>query len=466
MRRTFAIVGWVVLVLLALAVLAASVALVALDTQAGRARACRALTELVDDSVKGSLRIGRCVQLTPSRLRLEQVELLDPAGRTVVSLRSLTVRPDIGALFRRRLRVLDVDVAGPAVHLTAHEGQLDLLTALAPRVPATGSASEPPAFVIDRLRIRGGRVDGLPEGLTVERIALELGLGFDQHLSAAVRSASADVSRSGEAVARLRDTRGAVELGPDGQSALAATLQFVPGSDRIEIDARTRWTDGGPGPLEAHARFALSPDLLTRLGQPEAAGAFAAPIEGTATIQGTLADLAAQGRLDTAGGTVRLTGRWREERLEAQVQTDGLELGRVLTSLEHGLLAGTFAATLGPPAAGTHERPIDLSIRDGRFETFVVPSSTAQGVLGADHVRLTSLEIPNLTGADGRLDVDARLGFDGSLAVRLDAVLPQLAADGNVRRLAPEVRAGLEAHLRASPCRDGHAARWPRPRCH
>lgn len=435
-----------------LVVLVAGGALTYLDTTSGRSRACGALVDLVDGSIMGSLRVGRCVQLSPSLLRAEGVELLDPAGHTVLAVRRLSIRPDLGALLRGKLRVLTADVTGLALHLTTHGDQLDLLAAVEPRGPAAPS-SEPPSFAIDRIRLASGRIDGLPDGLTVEHIALELALGYEHHLSLGLGSISADVHRLGRPVAQLRDTRGGVELEPGSRSELSANV--TSGKDHVELRARTGWTDHGPGPVELHATFTVSPALLARFGQDDAARELASPLAGTLVLRGALGDMSAEADLVTSGGGAHVEGRWHEDDFEVRVRTPGIELGRVLTSVQHALVAGDAAAVLGASTGEPPVRALHVTATNARYGELFVPSLDARGVLGDTELRVTSLALPHLTGAHGMLAVDARIGFDGSGDLRLDAVLPELAVDSNLRHAVPGIGGALQTRLHASLSAEG-----------
>src|SRR5688572_27777663 len=114
-RRALRIVLRVAIALV-LAVLAAIAALlVALDTEAGRTRVCAEVEALVRQEIRGRLTIGRCAVLTMGHVRVEEVALRDAAGRVVLTIGAVSVRPDLGAAMRGAIRIREVVIARPSV---------------------------------------------------------------------------------------------------------------------------------------------------------------------------------------------------------------------------------------------------------------------------------------------------------------------------------------------------------------
>src|SRR6185503_9935913 len=104
--------------------------------------------------------------------------------------------------------------------------------------------------------------------------------------------------------------------------------------DHLTLRATSGWSKEGPDALEASASFSVSPALLRRLGLADLAASLRAPVQGTASAQGNLLDLSAQAALVTAGGSLRLEGRRQGARLQASVESAGLQLGRVLVKVD------------------------------------------------------------------------------------------------------------------------------------
>jgi hypothetical protein len=158
--------------------LVAAVALVAVvvvllfDTDTGRARVCQVLTESINETIRGSLRIGRCSAIEAAHLRVEDVELRDPGGRVVLAFAEASMRADVDALSEGDTHVEELTVARPLVRLDERDGKLGLAAALEPRAPVAQAKKQASPRAIDRLTITDGRAEGLPQGVVASGLGM------------------------------------------------------------------------------------------------------------------------------------------------------------------------------------------------------------------------------------------------------------------------------------------------------
>ncbi len=92
------------------------------------------------------------------------------------------------------------------------------------------------------------------------------------------------------------------------------------------------------------------------------------------------------------------------------------------------------------PAEGPEGRRFTVRLDDVRAGPWRVPSLVVAGAIGPDMVQIDEVQAPYLPG---EIDVQAHLRFAGPIDVRLRARLPRLAAEPNLHRLLPTLRASL-----------------------
>lgn len=395
----------------------------------------------VSELLAGSLEVREVSSLRFRHVELRGVTLRDPTGERVASIDRVTLRPDLSALLDGEISIGDVELDRVEVSLREEAGELALLSAVAFLEPSEeeASASDPMTIRLERVGLRHGALVDLPDGYRVSELAIEGRARLGEDIEVHIIGFGLDLSRDGAQVARL-DADGELRLAEGEQSRLTAAV--VAGDDRVSLDVLMRWGGERPADLTVDGDLQLSPELLRRIGQDDAAAALATNIEGTFRIAGALEDLAAEASLHTDGGDVALTARLRGENIEASLETAGLALGELSPAAPPSTLAGRVSATLAPDGEAPEHRRVTLTAEELSYDDYLVPALSAEAVLEDERGRLVSLALPHLTAGGGHLDVEGEVGFDGEVDVHVDAHFPAVDGDVNVQRLAPGVRGG------------------------
>jgi hypothetical protein len=427
-------------------------ALYHLGSSDGRWAVARIASSALSDLFVGDLSIEGVDALSLSRIELHGAALTDGKGRPVARIGRLAIELELADLLNGEIHATSVVVeepwafVGPSDEVEGDE--LALVAALAFANPSPNDdqpAGEIPVIRIDEIRIDRASVDGLPEALSVSDASLEGRFVLDPHVRVELSSLRAMLSRDGEPVATIASLAGRFDMTPGAHSEVS--LIATAGEDHLEAEGALAWTEEGPGPAEAEVRFELSPALATALGIEGVEDVVDSRVSGTVSAEGTLDDVEVEANLETDGGTLRLAATRRGETATAHLETDGLSLGEIVPSLGDVSAEGVVDATLSPISGP--DRRVELIARDVRYDEWVVPEARAQGTFGESGMTLEGIEVPHLSGDGGHLDVQATLAADGTVNADIDAYIPNVAADANVRRLAPGVRGGVRADLHA-----------------
>ncbi|HVV17248.1 MAG TPA: translocation/assembly module TamB domain-containing protein [Polyangia bacterium] len=472
-RRALAVVVAVV----ALAALLVGGALVLLQTPWGGRVVLGLVLPRVNARIGGRVEVTR-LRVQGASIRLDGLELRDPAGELVASVGALELDVSPRALLRRELRVSRRVIERPRLLLREDARGSNLARALAPR--GTRSARAPGReprwrLDVDALRVSSGVVDEQsaiprpgPRHFRAADVAghgagwFDLGTGrldarlrLDGRVEAPLR---APFTLEGSVTGGPNDDRGHVEV-ELGDATLRGRAEVTPHAVRLEVDRLHV-----PGALAAAAWPALGLD---------------ADVEGEATLSGPRGNLAAatgrarlsvgRGRLGGAGfGPAHLDvtaddGTLRVRALEAAlpgayVSARGT-ISRRRLELRADLRAGDLAAAAhslrplapgAPPLAGHGRLRADLSgtpdapaVRaTARFPSLRVGASSVSGLSLA-------AEWP-----------DARRPLVGEVKLRaeraalagraLRAVSMDLATRGASFRLAADVRGAAPLAVSAS----------------
>ncbi len=467
----------------------------------GRDAACSMAEQQVNAAIQGTLTIQRCVSLNPAELTLEGIALADPAGRKVVRVGRIRVRPGLARLVRGlpdAALVNSVQIERPWVSLAEHQGELRLVTAVALREPseeAPEPSAEPFEIQVRKIRVRqGAAVDltgvGLPNGLSVDSFTLDASLHVEEgtrielpRASWAVRAnTSNNQPREFARFALRRPARGgsAVRMVTGERSDLRLAVQALP--DTAELTASVIWGKDQPQQLRAQVRASASPALLKRIGElgviPDATlgESLRGPVRLRADASGTLTSLRASVNLSTPGGALDLNARWEEDHGEAALRIERLDLAAVLPDAA-GIARGEVRAEVDAPEG--NKRGVRVHARDVAFDAWALPRVSVFGAVDDAGVDLHAIKLPHLTraqghqdaedrpdadghqgteshqdteshqGAGGHLRATGRVEFAGPVRIDLDARIPDLGRDPNLRRMLDDPRGQLVAKLRA-----------------
>ncbi|MEM9189016.1 MAG: translocation/assembly module TamB domain-containing protein [Myxococcota bacterium] len=452
MRRLLLILGrGLALLLGALSALGASV-LFHLPSEPGRraveAQASHSLTELL----QGDFRAGRIEQLGAGQLVLSDLRIWDrPAngerkGPVVAEVGRAELDLDMFALLDGEVHVRNLALADTTVSLAELEDGLRLVRAVSPveSSPSTEGAGENPPIKVDAIELRGGRLEGLPEGYTIRDIRVVGAFAMDPTPEVTVEELSFSVAQEGEPLLEA-SVHGTAALGPDEESTLVIEVH----SNQTELVAEGTlvWAEDGPGPAEVSLQGELHPELLLDLGYPDAAAQLAGPMSFDLEASGTIEDATARLAVSSEGGDAIVEAHRNGDAATLAVETERLSLEGVLHGVP-GVVAGRAELTVD----GLADAPRDLRLvgTHVRYDEWEASELVVVGEIDEDAITISNLNLPHLTGSEGHLDLQATVGFDQSIEATLDCFLPELAVDENFRRLAPGARAGLRANLSAT----------------
>ncbi len=431
-------------------------ALFHLDTEAGRTNVCGLVEAQLQATFEGDFELERCESLALDDLRIAGASVrVSPDAEPFLRLESIHVRPDVVAIFSGNLVVDEVharggwtDVRDPTVFERA----------FATRVPSVddGPPSLVPTVVLRQVRLEelGARLtDDLEVFADVDgSVQIEDGLG-GLRIEVGQVEARGRLERDGESVATFETLEDAgVELGRAGITTLE--LQVVSEESRVRARGEMAWADDlgdGPGTLSVDTEFEVGRALFRRLGLPEVAGVLATDLRGTAHVEGPLAALAATAELTSDGGTLRLAAAADEDAWNTSVSTRDFALVRAVGVAPDAIVDADLEVRIEPTDAGAYRFVLDgSSIRyapaDG--DEIRVPEIHARAVVEENRAVLESVDVPHLSEG-GHLTLSGAVAFDGSGNAVLDADLPQLARDPNVRALVPGLRTGVRVQVRA-----------------
>jgi translocation and assembly module TamB len=407
---------------------------------------------LLDRELAGQVEIGAIETLRLGHIELRGIRVLDPEGQQVAGARSASIHPDLPALAHGTIGLERVAADELAVHLRAGKGELpSLVDAFEAAGPAAPGDAEPTPVRIDSIVIERGSVSGPYVPLGISELRLEAELALRDALELGLARARFDVVQGSSAVGRVRSLQGHFSSAPGSRSE--ARIQLQSGSDRASV--KGRWTmpaASSPGRVTARVHIpSLSPATLDRFGLHGPADPLARPIGARVRIHGPLDDLRATFALDTAGGDVDGTARVRGlHTLEVSLQTDRLRLEEVLAQMDPLKLSGQVHAHV--TSLPESPRRIRVALDGVAVDETRIPSLRARATVHSDHLRIESLKLPYMRG---QTRVRGRIGFDGASAVQVEASLPDVGDDPNVRRAAPSVRGRLrmDVTVRYAPAR-------------
>src|SRR5262249_52791173 len=140
-----------------------------------------------------------------------------------------------------------------------------------------------------------------------------------------IRTLQATLHTAEREVARLTRLTGNID-----HASSWLDLEAVAGADWLHTRAELDFNAKESANARIDTRFVLSPELLTRIGVPEA-NEVTTTVRGTVRVKGEVKDLGISMELETDGGSIMARGRWRKPWGDLAVQTAGLDLRRVLS---------------------------------------------------------------------------------------------------------------------------------------
>lgn len=414
--------------------------------------AIEAATGLLNEEIAGSLAIGELQTVTPWKVVARDVRVLDPQGREVIAVARVAAWPDWSALPGGAVRIGRVRARGGLVtlHVAGEESDtVSLAEAFQPARPG-GPPGDPPRvevndIVLDEIRVRGDvpGFDGLRfEDLRVHgRVEAQRDVRFIVWETRGIMSGPYRGATAIDHIAGYFDS----DLANEGLEFYARVRR---GEDRVRARIRLRRPDP-TAPPELELRVRAEPVRLATLHEMGVApdlDALSGTVRGSASLSGRADDLALRGDLHSEAGSVRVRGRLpRVGPLRIEGETERLRLDTLIVRGPAMTVSGRAGIALEESEPGLAPvRRVHAALAPSALGELELPALRMEGVLEDQALRLEELEAEH---AGARARVAGRVGFDGSVELRVSAQVPELGREPNVRRAAPELRGALSAEL-------------------
>jgi translocation and assembly module TamB len=411
-------------------------------------------TALLNREIRGELEIGTLQNVSFEKLVARDVVIRDPRGREVIRVGRVAAWPDWTALWDGVIRIdrararhgeVTLHVSGP------EDGSVSIVDAFTPVEPSPPDAEPPPRVVVDGIVLDDVLVHGdVPgyEDLRIEDLHVEGRVEAQEDIR--FRVFDGHGAMTGPYPGRTSIDRLVGHFDTDMTEGLEAFARAHRGEDRVR--ARIELTRASEDvPPEMNLRVGVDPLHFSTLAEMEIVGgldALRGAVRGHARLHGPTDDLRLRADLRTDAGRVHVRGRLPAEggpQLEAWTE-DRLQLARLIPDAPEASVGGRVRLDVeeGAPTEDGRIGDLHARIEPLSFAGFAIPGFTFDGVLEEEALRIEDLDT---TVADGEASGSGRIGFDGSLDVHVDARIPQIAREPNVRELAPEARGALSANL-------------------
>ena len=425
--------------LLALGVMLVAAYLLIAHSAFGRERVRRLLLVQLEPVLAGRVELEQIARLDLGGIELRRVRARDPSGALVLTVESLAIDFDAGALLGGEPVIARIAVRGARVDLADLSARRGLVAAFTPREPAPPSPDDGPplalrvaAIALDDVAVR---LEHAQLGtLAVEKLSARA--GYRQRagvITLALHALRAELLRADQPVATLERARGHY-ASAGAESWLA--LQLRSGRSALALAARGR-VPGDPEFTRAPLRASLTLDgldreLIARLDQPALAERWLQPLRVELSVRGSAAaphvSFALRAAAGAVAGDVRMDA---DKRARFALRVDALAPAELLSGIPAGrvslALAGEAELARAPDAI-----PLTVRLSDAALDGQALPTLSARAELYAEGVRALQLEGK---GCGGTLALSGEATFAGAARGTLALSLPSL-------RELPTARAG------------------------
>lgn len=426
----------------------------------------------VSAQIQGELTVGAVERVDLHDLVLRDVQLWSPEERRIVIAHKLSLELDTAALARWQLRISRGVIEGGELSLRdGPDGAPDLVWAVQP-VEADSERDLHPYLrrLLDQLELQGpimvdgielrnmtltGQIAGL-DGIVAEHLEVDAAITVDDEFEFRIDDGSATLVRPFPFSARIEQLHGTISSRATDIVSLDAAARRTGehGDEQAQTSVWLGVREGRPAddPLELRVTVDASPVHTSTLGQLGYtwAESLDSLIVGSLLIQGPLSDLSLSARVMSDGGPVAVRGSVGDAGATMAVSSEGLSLPEVLPDAPPLKVRGDVTLKMAPTPADPDEQaaPTQLHARvePTLFEELHIPGFELDGELLPDGgLRVTGLKARQ-RGA--QLTGSGQIHADGSARMQLRALIPDIGADPNLRRLVPNARGRAEADLR------------------
>ncbi len=402
-----------------------------LRLETGRRAAGELAEGLLDDALRGRIEIGHVEVLSPWRLVVRDVVVLDPTSRPVIVVDRLAADVDPWRILRGEIRIERIGVRRPRVALWPGDREyVSLLDAFEPNYPPDPGAVTPDVR-LQSIHVANGTVVGVLPGvfdIDAHRISAGASLRVvDRAPFLDVRWANAEVRRPVPvAVAGRVHLDGASEHGPAG----------------VHGNARTRW-----GRSDVYTAFGVSPERIrvhvsTEGVQPEDLRAIGIPyplgglIRGRVAVDGPPALLRATALLRVESGRLRAGGTFAfgpPARYALDLAAEGIDLARLVPGSRIPSTLGIAGRIEGSGVTrGTLDARFVGRLAPGVVDGTPLPGGELETRLDSEGVTIARF-VPEARGLAGV--VRGRVTYEGAVDARGEVHARRLALVHGLRRV-------------------------------
>lgn len=448
MRWLLRIVSWLLgWPMLAVVSVLASV-LFHLDTDIGRKIGRDMLNEFVSDQMAGTLHAGYITQLRLWRTIVKDTFVYDPDGRAIIYGETVELGIDPIAALRGRLRFYYADLTNGWVDLVDDgEGAPTFLAAFEEADP-TPLVGEPFHAIVDNVELRNlevsGELLGL-EGLRVVDLDTKGRMEFYWITDIEVWSADGRIVSPFPFEGSLDNLVGSVHTDARGTEVTAEVSRSNRERATAELVYRPREGSAPEDPFDLDLFVRVEPISAETLH--DVGFDWAESLKGEATgwvrLWGPAGDYRLRADLDTAGGRARINGELPSEgATRIAISSSRAKLAAVIGGAPDVEVGGKLEIVSDP----ANEDVLGIAVEADGFEygEFNVPPFVASVRTRSDGIDIDSVRSEY---AGGDLMLSGHVEYRGVSEIHARGYVPEVSADPNFQKFAPDVAGGAEFDL-------------------
>lgn len=410
------------------------------------------VNSLASDALRGDLDIGSLDDIRFGEVSASDVRLIDAEGRTVISAPEVVATIDLGALLHDGTihigsgRIHDAELT---LYVVGDDGlEMSFIRAFEPAHPGP-PGGDPLHLVIDDLELTNIHAHGdVPRyrGLDVTGIDTVIRIEVAHDVTVDAYHATGQMIGPYPGTTELDNI--VMHLSTDWREGLTAYVSAHRDEARatadVRVDRPAGWTEDVPRvTIVAHAD-PMCAGTLRSMGFP-GLDSFAGCARGWGRLSGPANALELTASLATDAGDVLVTGRLpSDDEMSFTVTTGGVDLRTLIPVAPEMRIAGTGTVTLVDDPNDPARALVTLSSDAFTVDGWAIPGFDASAAVTEDALLIERVDAHYL---DGTVDVNGRVGLDGTLNLEADIDVEDIGADPNVARVAPGAHGAVRAHV-------------------
>ena len=452
--------GWPVIALVSLVV---SV-LFHLDTGLGRKLGRDMLNDFVSEQMVGTLHAGYITQLRLWHTIVKDTFVYDPDGNAIIYGETVEIGIDPIAALRGRLRFYYGDLTNGWVDLIDDgEGAPTFLAAFeaADQTPTVG---EPFHAIVDNMDLRNLEVTGELldlEGLRVVDLNAKGRMEFYWITDIEVWSADGRIVSPFPFEGSLDNVVGSVHTDSRGTQVTAeASHEDEHMTAELVYRPHENATPEDPWDLDLFVRVEpISAETLYDVGF-DWADSLKGETSGWVRLWGPEQDYRLQADLNTAGGQARIKGELPSEGVtRIEISSPGARLADVMGGVPDIEVEGRIELSSDPEDEGV--LGVEIETEGFAYENLQIPAFLAKIRTRDDGIDIDSVQTQY---AGGDLYLEGHVEYAGVTEIRARGDIPEVSADPNFQKYAPDIEGSAEfdLNIRQSVSGDFETKGWVR----